>query len=186
MKECLLWDMLVLPRACRGCPPCSATFLCCSHPVGGFPHAKTSAETSSCSIFKLPANNHRTQLQRTGHELVCLVPKWTDTCLQAVPGQALTHVLRVFYSADIGIATASSCDGPTCFVPELVAGSASVSLTHPIFLFSRQLAMCQHSASHYCNTILRHAYAYDTHAHLPTYFAMSLSYTLIPTFQIKL
>ena len=27
------------------------------------------------------------------------------------------------YSADIGINTASSCGGPTCFVPELVAGS---------------------------------------------------------------
>ena len=75
-------------------------------------------------------------------------------CRLCLPGQALTHILRVFYSADIGIATASSCDGPTCFVPELVAGSASISLTHPRFLFSRQLAMCQHSASHYCNTIL--------------------------------
>ena len=75
-------------------------------------------------------------------------------CRLCLPGQALTHILRAFYSADIGIATASSCDGRTCFVPELVAGSASISLTHPIFLFSRQLAMCQHSASHYCNTIL--------------------------------
>ncbi len=74
------------------------------------------------------ANIHRTQFQRAGHELVCLVPEWTDTCL-CLPGlfePALTHILN---SADIGINTASSCDGPTCFVPELVAGSVSISLT---------------------------------------------------------
>ncbi len=60
--------------------------------------------------------------------------------------RASTHILRGFYSIatliDIGINTASSCDGPsgtkhvgpsqdepTCFVPDLVAGSASISLT---------------------------------------------------------
>ena len=33
-------------------------------------------------------------------------------------------ILRAFYSADIGINTASSCESSTCFVPhELVAGS---------------------------------------------------------------
>ncbi len=50
-------------------------------------------------------------------------------CLPGLFKADLTHILRAFYSADIGINTASSCDGPTCFVSELVAGSASVSLT---------------------------------------------------------
>jgi len=66
-----------------------------------------------------------------GHEPVCLVPEWTRICL-CLPGlfeAALIHILRAFYSANIGIDTASSCDGPTCFVPKLVAGSASISLT---------------------------------------------------------
>ena len=41
------------------------------------------------------------------------------------------HALQshAVYSADIGINTASSCDGPTFFVPELVAGGTSISLT---------------------------------------------------------
>ena len=89
------------------------------------------ARTSSWSIYELTANNHRTQLQRAGHEPVCLVPEWTSICL-CLPGlfePALTHIRRAFYSADIGINIASSCDGPTCFVPKLVAGSASISLT---------------------------------------------------------
>jgi hypothetical protein len=38
-------------------------------------------------------------------------------------------VVSETHSADIGINTASSCDGPVCFMPELVAGSASISLT---------------------------------------------------------
>ena len=43
--------------------------------------------------------------------------------------ETFTVVKRQFGNADIGINTASSCDGPTCFVPELVAGSASIKLT---------------------------------------------------------
>ena len=88
-------------------------------------------QTSGWSIHKSMANNHKTQLQPAGHELVCLVPEWTSICL-CLPGlfkPAFTLILRAFYSADISINTASSCDGPTCFVPKLVAGSASVSLT---------------------------------------------------------
>ena len=72
------------------------------------------------------ANNHKTQLQPAGHELVCLVPEWTSICL-CLPGlfkPALMLILRAFYSVDIGVTTASSCDGPTLFVTELVAGSS--------------------------------------------------------------
>ncbi len=88
-------------------------------------------QTSGCSIHQSIANNHRTQLQHAGHEPVCLVPEWTSYCL-CLPGlfkPAFTLILRAFYSADISINTASSCDGPTCFVSELMAGSASISLT---------------------------------------------------------
>ena len=42
---------------------------------------------------------------------------------------ATSYNTMVTYSADIGIKTTSSYNRPTCFVPELVAGSASVSLT---------------------------------------------------------
>ena len=45
------------------------------------------------------------------------------------PGSGVRFVKRREDSADIGINTASSCDGPTCFVSELVAGSASISFT---------------------------------------------------------
>ena len=36
---------------------------------------------------------------------------------------------QLAYSADIGINTASSCDGPTLFVIELVAGNVPIRLT---------------------------------------------------------
>ncbi len=82
-------------------------------------------QTSGRSLHNSAANNRRLQLQRAGHEPVCLVPEWTDICL-CLPGLFLptfSLILRAFYSADIGINTASSCENSTCFVPELVAGS---------------------------------------------------------------
>ncbi len=45
------------------------------------------------------------------------------------PGSGVRFVKRREDSADIGTNTASSCDGPACFVSELVAGSASISFT---------------------------------------------------------
>ena len=94
------------------------------------------AQTNRCSAHESTANNHRTWLQHAGHELVCLVPEWTSICL-CLPGlfePDFAHILRAFYSADIGITNTSSCDSPTCFMPELVAGSASVSLKPQISL----------------------------------------------------
>ena len=108
------------------------------------------------SIHKSMANNHKTQLQHAGHEPVCLVPEWMNICL-CLPGlfkSALTLILRALYSADVDITTAS-CDGPTMFVTELVDGSSfhqfDLKLS-PRFIYSQQLAICQHSANHCCNT----------------------------------
>ncbi len=104
---------LLLPWAFRGCPHAMRPF-CASHYAGGF--------------SKLISHM---QLQRSGHEPVFFVPEWQSICL-CLPGlfdPAFTLILRAFYSAVIGIKTYSSYDRPTCFVPELVAGSASVSLT---------------------------------------------------------
>ena len=88
------------------------------------------AKASSGSICKLSAGNHNQRLQRAGHEPVCLVPEWTVACqyLRGLFESALTQILRAFYSADIGINTAPTCHGSICFVPELVAGSAAISL----------------------------------------------------------
>ncbi len=53
---------------------------------------------------------------------------WNATWYSLTNQHIVAHKLRS-YSANIAINTASSCDGPTCSVPELVAVSASVSLT---------------------------------------------------------
>jgi len=70
------------------------------------------------------------QLQRAGHEPVCLVPGSVDKldlstclCLIALFKRASTHILRAFYSADIGITTNTTSDfSSTCVVLALVAG----------------------------------------------------------------
>jgi hypothetical protein len=151
------------------------------------------ARASSCSIFTSPASKHRTQLQRADHEPVRLVPEWTIACL-CLPGlfeSALTYILRAFYSAVIGINTASydaSCKEPTCFVPEHVAssvyrfdpGSASDPFTADSLQYvSTQPApvVIQHECVH-----LKFLYAYETPTCLPTHFAVTLSmYTLLLT-----
>ncbi len=68
------------------------------------------------------------QEQHGGHKPVCLVPGFVDKYLHVPFKRASNHILRAFNSVDVGINTAS-CQGPTCFVPELVAGNASVNLT---------------------------------------------------------
>ena len=92
---------------------------CASHFAGSFSHT----QTSDCS-HSSTADQQRTQLQSASHESVCLVPEWTSICLCliAIFGQATTYV-RAFYSADIGITTATTSDvSSTCIVLALVAG----------------------------------------------------------------
>ena len=50
------------------------------------------------------------------------------------------------YSPDIGINTAPTCDGPICFMPELVAGSAAKSVTQPQPQIYLQPTACNVSA----------------------------------------
>jgi len=131
------------------------------------------------------ANNHKTQLQPAGHELVCLVPEWTSICL-CLPGlfkPAFTLILGAFYSADIGVTTASSCDGPTLFVTELVAGSSFHQFdlsSAPDFFTAESLQYVSTQPTTVVTQYSRHAY--EPHAYVPTYSAVTLSmYTLIPT-----
>ncbi len=108
---------------------------------------------------------------------------WTIPCL-CLPGlfeSALTHILRAFYSADIGINTASSCEKPTCFVPELVAGSLHQfdpgSASDPFTADSLQYVSTQPALV----VIQPFLHAYKTLSCVPTHFAVTLSmYTLIP------
>jgi len=152
-----------VPRAFRACPHAMRPFFA-SHAAGGF-HGLGS----------------------------CLVPEWAIACL-CLPGlfkSALTYILRAFYSAVIGINTASydaSCKEPTCFVPEHVAssvyrfdpGSASDPFTADSLQYvSTQPApvVIQHECVH-----LKFLYAYETPTCLPTHFAVTLSmYTLLLT-----
>ena len=72
--------------------------------------AQKELKAAGCKIFHRNASS------------ICL-------CLPGLFRPAFTLILRACYSADIGINTASSCDGPTLFVTEVVAGNASISLT---------------------------------------------------------
>ena len=78
----------------------------------------------------------QTLLTRSSHSRMIysqlLVPNFHPACVmqrQVIGEPALTTTLKVFYSADIVLNTALTCDGPICCVPELVAGSAAISLT---------------------------------------------------------
>ena len=154
-----------------------------SHSAGGFP------KVVSCNGWQLkhlqitsqqPQNKASARRSRA-----CLpVPKWTSACL-CLPGvfqSALTHILRAFHSADIGIKTASSCEKPTCIVPELVAGSsyqfAPGSASDPFTADSLHYVRAQPAL-----VVTQHfLHAYETPSCLPTHFAVTLSmYTLIPT-----
>ncbi len=102
-----------------------------SHSAGGFPEL-VSRKGKQLKRFQItsqqPQNTASARRSRACLPTSCA---WLIACL-CLPGvfdSALTLTLRAFYSADIGINTASSCDRSTCFVPELVAGSASISLT---------------------------------------------------------
>ena len=158
-----LIGVLLVPWAFRACPHAMRPFFA-SHAAGGF-HGLGS----------------------------CLVPEWAIACL-CLPGlfkSALTYILRAFYSAVIGINTASydaSCKEPTCFVPEHVAssvyrfdpGSASDPVTADSLQYvSTQPApvVIQHECVH-----LKFLYAYETPTCLLTHFAVTLSmYTLLLT-----
>ena len=81
------------------------------------PRQRTQAHTES----------QKQQLQRAGHEPVCLVPGSVDKylCVPECPLQQShsTHILRAFYFADIGITTDKSSNiSCTCVVLALVAG----------------------------------------------------------------
>ena len=102
-----------------------------------------------------------------------LVPAWT---LQ-------TGLYAHSYSADIGITTAASCDGPTFFVTELVAGSSFRQFglsSAPDFFTADSL---QYVSTQLTTVVIQYSpHAYEPHAYVPTYFAVKLSmYTLIPT-----
>ncbi len=102
-------------------------------------HAKASSRSAFWFTSQQPQNTTQARRSRA-----CLPCAWTIACL-CLPGRFeadLTHILRAFYSADIGINTASSCDGPTCSVSELVAGSASISLTQAQPQSSQQPTAC--------------------------------------------
>jgi len=64
-------------------------------------------------------------------------------------------------------------------VSELVAGSASISLTWS----QPQIDSLQSVSTQPATVVMQHyEHAYETHAYLPIYFAVTLSmYTLIPT-----
>ncbi|DBA86283.1 TPA: hypothetical protein ACH3X1_005780 [Trebouxia sp. C0004] len=110
--------------------------LCASQVTGGFFTFCTQTEDSSTyrkpetALFLLAASASSFSAPVTSLSALCLV-WWTSTCmcLSALLNRASTHILRAFYFANIGIKSASSCVRLTCFMPELVAGSASVSLT---------------------------------------------------------
>jgi len=96
-------DLSVLIKIQAASPPCS-------HRLRSQAHSDSQTE----------------QLQRAGHEPVCLVPGSVDKYLP-VPDctlqRASTHILRAFYSADIGITTDTTSDfSSTCVVLALVAG----------------------------------------------------------------
>ncbi|DBA85963.1 TPA: hypothetical protein ACH3X1_005502 [Trebouxia sp. C0004] len=106
-----------------GVRPFAMQSLCASQVTGGLFTFRT--QTKDSSTYRKPETPASARLSA-----LCLV-LWTSTCmcLSALFDRASTHILRAFYFADIGIKTASSCDRLTCFMPELVAGSASASLT---------------------------------------------------------
>ena len=69
-------------------------------------------------------DGQKEQLQCAGHEPVCLVPGSVDTCMCLIApfNRAATHVLRAFYSADIGTMNfGSPLDSIACCLM-LVAG----------------------------------------------------------------
>ncbi len=131
------------------------------------------------------ANNHKTQLQQAGHEPVCLVLEWTSICL-CLPGlfkPAFTVMLRALYSADIGITTASSCDGPTLFVTELAGGSSFHQFDPSSAQDFFTADSLQYVSTQPTTVVLQYSrHAYEPHAYVLTYFAVTVSmYTLIPT-----
>ena len=113
----------------------------------------------------------------------CRTPQEIRLCLPGLFKQALpTRILRDFYSADIGITTASTCDGPTLFVTELVAGSSfhQYDLSSASeFLTANSL---QYVSTQPTTVVIQYSrHAYEPHAYERTYFAVTLSlYTLIP------
>ena len=97
-------------------------------------------------------DSQREQLQCAGHEPVCLVPGSVGTCmcLIALFNRAATHVLRAFYSADVGIMNFNSpLDSIACCLM-LVAGKPT---SQRIFKLS---ATAQPDAT--CNIFLHKAW----------------------------
>ena len=83
---------------------------------------------------------------------------------------------NVCLSGFSGINTASSCDGPTCFVPELVAGSFKQfdlgSASDPFTADSLQYVSTQPAL-----VVIQHfRHAYGTPTCALTHFAVTLSY----------
>jgi len=83
---------------------------------------------------------------------------------------------NVCLSGFSGINTASSCDGPTCFVPELVAGSFKQfdlgSASDPFTADSLQYVSTEPAL-----VVIQHfRHAYGTPTCVPTHFAVTLSY----------
>ena len=92
--------------------------------VQGFRSKASNVVRSHVCTHKMANLSQKEQLQRAGHEHVCLVPGSVDTCmcLIALFNRAATHILRAFYSADIGVMNfGSPLDSVACCLM-LVAG----------------------------------------------------------------
>ena len=103
-----------------------------------------SLQAASSHTPRLRAQAHtdsqKEQLQRAGHEPVCLVPGFVDKylcmCLIALYNRASTHILWAFLSADIGITKFSSpLDSIACCLM-LVAGRPISQLNFPALSYS--------------------------------------------------
>ena len=123
IRTYLLWDLSLLPWTFRGLPYCVLFVLFKLY--RRFLHITHRLRTQA------HADSQQGQFHFTGHKAVCPVPESLDkpACVSLHVQDPSTHILRASNSVDIGINTASSCKGPTCFVPELIAGIASVSMT---------------------------------------------------------
>ncbi len=123
----------------------------CCGPISIAPNLSCVCEsliTSVCTSNSkklIHTDSQKEQLQRAGHEPVCLVPGAMDTCmcLIALNNRASTHILRAVYSADIGITNfGSPLDSVACCLM-LVAGRPSASEIFELSATAQPDATCK-------------------------------------------
>ena len=99
-------------------------------------------------------DSQKEQLQHAGHERVCLVLGSVNTCmcLTALFNRASTHILRAFYSADIGIMNLGSpMDSVACCLMLVTGRPVS---QHKKISFQLQLSQTQHVKKNCTETTL--------------------------------